>query len=92
MVVVVKVPSGRTAAPSAGTSANSRLESNALDSSLTPVAHSEPAEFGPTDPDRVTVSPAATELGLTRMLAGGVLDPARTTSVPSPRVAPPQRR
>src|SRR5215211_7648652 len=72
MVVVVKVPFGRTAAPSAGTSANSWVDSNALDSNLTPVAHSEPATDSgrPTDPDRVTRSPAATDSGLTRSLTG----------------------
>jgi hypothetical protein len=70
MVVVAKVPFGRTAAPSAGTPANSWVEKNALESSLTPVAHSEPAEFGPTDPDKVTLSPAVTDFGLTWSLTG----------------------
>src|SRR6266536_2636254 len=50
------------------------------------------AAAGPTDPDRVTVSPAATELGLTWMAAGGVVGAARTPTVPPPRGDPPQRR
>jgi hypothetical protein len=93
VVVAVKVPSGRTAAPSAGTSANSSGEANALESSRIPVAHSEPAaDSGPTDPDRVTLSPAATDLGLTRTASGGVVGAARTTRVAeTPRFAPPQR-
>jgi hypothetical protein len=36
---------------------------------VTPLAHSEPAESGPTDPDTVTLCPAATELGLTWRVA-----------------------
>jgi hypothetical protein len=54
------------------------VESNALESSLTPVAHSEPATDSglPTDPDRVTLSPAATDLGLTWSLTGSEDAPA----------------
>src|SRR6266536_6303951 len=92
LVVVVKVPSGLTAAYTAGTSAKSWVWTNALESRVTPFAQAEPAASGPTDPDRVTVSPAATELGLTWMAAGGVVGAARTPTVPPPRGDPPQRR
>src|SRR6266566_282618 len=57
VVVAVKAPAELTAAPTAGTPAKSRVWTNALESRVTPPAHSEPAE-GPADPDTVTVSPA----------------------------------
>src|SRR5512133_3644096 len=70
VVVALKEPSGRTAAPTAGTPAKSWVWTKALESRVTPLAHSEPAESGPTDPDTVTLPPAATELGLTRRVTG----------------------
>jgi hypothetical protein len=70
MVLVVKVPSGRTTAPIDGTPANSWVEPNALDSSWTPPGHSQAAASGPTAPDRVTPWPAVTDVGLTWSLTG----------------------
>jgi len=91
-VVAAKVPSGRTAAITAGTPANSWVSSKALESSSMLVAHAEPAWPGPTDPDTVTLSPAVTERGLTRRATGGVVVTARTVSVAdTPRFPPPQR-
>ena len=83
VVVAVKVPSGRTVAPSAGTPAKSWLELNALERSLTPVAHSEPAWSGPTDPDTVTVCPARIGFGLAWTATGGVGDAAQAGTASS---------
>jgi hypothetical protein len=52
LVVAAEVPSGRTAATTAGTPANPSVCTNALDNNMTPVAQAEPAGAGPTDPDR----------------------------------------
>src|SRR6266540_4089330 len=89
-VVAVKVPSGLTATTIAGSPAKSCVWVNACEIRVRRLAHSEPAESGPTDPDRVTVSPAAIELGLTWTLAGGVVGAAHAgaaSSVSVPTVA-----
>src|SRR5215211_7321357 len=88
VVVVEKAPDG-LAVVTTGSMVRSLLRVNASEYRMR-WAQSVAAPSGPTDPDRVTVCPARTGLGLTWTATGGVVDAAQAgaaETVSSPAVA-----